>query len=467
MLKIGFPALAVVSMMVACSPTMEADALGAPGDASMSATRDDATTHDAGSESSTLDGQAGEPDAALSDDDAATRDEADAGESASPNSADWFVGEWLRPEERPILTTGNNDVLTANIAADGTRTFRFLPYNSRSSTVGTWRALSGGSVELRASNGTTTVLDRSKVLANCELVEFDGIVLRRASDSTSSCPFARPITDRECSLEGRSFSWLRPGTGDGERFYVMLLSNRVGMYISTFQRLVDCIGECTYSTLERPIQFFEWSIESDQLRTGGISIPTDALASRSGIPECRRSTFYTAPTNLNDERCGDGLCRALETSVDCPTDCGYAPDQRCPVGGRCSSESGARTCASNSNGSTEGTCRPTCRLGDSACASACCGSTTAGEAYACFPASACNDVAPRCREMDQPCEDNWDCCSVANRSSLCVLGLDSAHPDAGACRPSCFVDSDCGRDAFCSCRLTDGRRVCSRVRNGC
>jgi hypothetical protein len=477
MFKSGVRAVFAVSLaMAGCAPVMLGDDASAGDDASMeldarSIESDAATSHDASSEVVVMDSAV---EAAIEQDASPASDggreaASDAGEMVPENSADWIIGTWQRAGQAELLRTDINDVLSVRVEADGARRFSFQPYNSSTRTEGTWRALSGGRVELRSSSGSVETLDTSSVLASCNLVRYRGIVLRRNNVAPiATCPFVRPpISDRECSLEGREFTWNRPGVGSGENFTISLLENRVGYFSQIFQQLIDCWDFCTYRSIQRPLQYFEWSIDGDRLQIGGLTIPTTATMRLARIGACRASTFYTAPTNLDGERCGDGLCRGLESSVDCPADCGYAPDQRCPVGSRCSSEQGERTCASNSPGSMEGTCRATCFPGSSACASACCGSYTEGERYACFPASACNDSAPRCREMDQPCTESWECCSVAGRASVCVTGLNSANPDAGVCRPGCFADADCGRDAYCSCRLADGRRTCSRSRTGC
>jgi hypothetical protein len=483
MIKSGARAVFAVSLvMTGCAPAMMGDDGSAAEDASIASDArtsavDVATSSDAAGESVAMDAAVEDAmpehdgaarDAAVPSSDGAAEAASDARETAA-DSADWIIGTWQRAGQAELLRTDVNDVLSVRIEADGARRFSFQRHNSTSRTEGTWRALSGGRVELRSIAGSVETLDGGSVLASCNLVRYSGVVLRRFSGAPSgSCPFVRPaISDRECSLEGREFTWDRPGVGIGERFTISLLADRVGYYSQTFQQLIDCWDICTYRSMQRPLQYFEWSIDGDRLQLGGLSVPETASTSIRRVGACRASAFYTAPTNLHGERCGDGLCRGFETSVDCPADCGYAPDQRCPVGARCSSEAGARTCASNSAGSAEGTCRRRCSPGNSECASACCGAYTEGESLVCFAASDCNDSAPTCREMDQRCTETWECCAVGGRASICVSGLDPENPAAAACRPSCFVDADCGREAYCSCRLTDGRRTCSRSRTGC
>lgn len=383
---------------------------------------------------------------------------------SEPADVRWFEGEYRRIGGYLLTRSEPYSSFRAWTESDGRRRVQVrTPYGT--TTDGTWRPLHRRAVEVRFSDGSMLVVDESSMRASCSLLRYQSqLWMRWGAPPSVECPFVRTLSDRECSLAGRSITWNMRGPGNGTTYQVVLRESGAGFYQRVVDRLDCSIGDCIYLPVADATEYFEWRIEDDRLAGIGLFLPEITQSSVSALPMCRRGQVYGTPTNLNGERCGDGVCRGLEWSGDCPQDCGYQSGKHCPVGSRC--ERTDEVCAANGSTTTDGTCRPTCTIGSEHCASACCGSYTGSSPYACFPATACGSDAPTCKGFDQTCTESDECCIVGGRASVCVLGLNESNPSEGRCRPACFRDTDCGVGMTCSCPLRNGQRTCSRTR-GC
>jgi hypothetical protein len=384
--------------------------------------------------------------------------------SNGPASARWFEGEYRQIFGFNANRSSSEPYGSFRVWTDSNGQGRVLESPSLGSPIpGTWRALSPRAVEVRFNDGSTLVVDESSMRANCDLLRMRSRLWIRWSNATTACPFARPLSDRECSLAERSISWSEGGVGSPSHNLVLRESG-AGFYYR-MSTILDCdhLG-CGYHLMVGAQEYFEWRIEDDRLVGPPVRFPATFETRLRRLPMCRRGQVYGTPTNLEGERCGDGICRRFEWSGDCPQDCGYQSGQSCPLGSRC--ERSDEICAPNGVMAAEGTCRPSCTADDERCSTACCGSYSGSPPYACFPATECSSDAPTCKGYDVVCEHNSECCIVGGRASTCVVGLNPRNPNEGRCRPNCFRDSDCGVGKTCSCRLDNGQRVCGQA-NGC